>query len=296
MDGPLFAAVGDRTFSDASSPAAMEAEVEGSRRAPQRPACPYGATGVGVTLCRRYGARAHSICCSPAAGCARRCDLARRSSPRSPTSTPATSPPTSRAARKFGYLLLWVVLVANLMAMLIQYLSAKLGIVTGRNLPELCREHFPRPVSSGHLGAGRDDGDVDRHRRVHRRRARAEPALRRPAPAGGPDHRRRSRSRSSSCSGAGSAASSWRSPACSGSSCSASSTRRCGSARSASGRAHGLVPGFEARSSSLPRGRDHRRDRDAARDLPALGADPGAHARPQRRGARGACCASSAST
>jgi manganese transport protein len=50
---------------------------------------------------------------------------------------------------KFGYLLLWVVLAANLMAMLIQYLSAKLGVVTDRNLPELCREHYPRPVSWG---------------------------------------------------------------------------------------------------------------------------------------------------
>ena len=45
---------------------------------------------------------------------------------------------------KFGYLLLWVILGANLMAMLIQFLSAKVGIATGRSLPELCREHFPR--------------------------------------------------------------------------------------------------------------------------------------------------------
>jgi manganese transport protein len=50
---------------------------------------------------------------------------------------------------KFGYLLLWVVLAANLMAMLIQYLSAKLGVVTDRNLPELCRDHYPRPVAWG---------------------------------------------------------------------------------------------------------------------------------------------------
>ncbi len=50
---------------------------------------------------------------------------------------------------KYGYLLLWVILAANLMAMLIQYLSAKVGIVTGHNLPELCREHFPRPVAVG---------------------------------------------------------------------------------------------------------------------------------------------------
>jgi manganese transport protein len=50
---------------------------------------------------------------------------------------------------RFGYLLLWVVLAANLMAMLIQYLSAKLGVVTDRDLPELCRERFPRAVSWG---------------------------------------------------------------------------------------------------------------------------------------------------
>jgi manganese transport protein len=50
---------------------------------------------------------------------------------------------------KYGYMLLWVLLGANLMAMLIQNLSAKIGIATGKNLPELCREHFPRPVTWG---------------------------------------------------------------------------------------------------------------------------------------------------
>jgi manganese transport protein len=50
---------------------------------------------------------------------------------------------------RYGYLLLWVVLAANAMAMLIQYLSAKLGIVTDRNLPELCRERYPRAVTRG---------------------------------------------------------------------------------------------------------------------------------------------------
>jgi manganese transport protein len=53
------------------------------------------------------------------------------------------------AGAQYGYLLLWVVLAANLMAMLIQYLSAKLGIVTDRNLPELVRDRYPRPVSWG---------------------------------------------------------------------------------------------------------------------------------------------------
>lgn len=51
-----------------------------------------------------------------------------------------------QAGARFGYSLLWVVLVANLVAMLFQALSAKLGIVTGRNLAELCREQFPRPA------------------------------------------------------------------------------------------------------------------------------------------------------
>lgn len=48
---------------------------------------------------------------------------------------------------QFGYLLLWVVLSANLMAMLVQSMSAKLGIATGKNLPEVCRARFSRPVS-----------------------------------------------------------------------------------------------------------------------------------------------------
>ncbi|MCL6593466.1 MAG: Nramp family divalent metal transporter, partial [Alicyclobacillus sp.] len=44
----------------------------------------------------------------------------------------------------YGYNLLWVVLLANLMAMVIQNLAAKLGLATGKSLPELCRDHLPR--------------------------------------------------------------------------------------------------------------------------------------------------------
>lgn len=51
-----------------------------------------------------------------------------------------------QAGARYGYSLLWVVVLANLVAMLFQALSAKLGIVTGRNLAELCRERFPRPL------------------------------------------------------------------------------------------------------------------------------------------------------
>jgi manganese transport protein len=47
---------------------------------------------------------------------------------------------------QFGYTLLWVVVATNLMAMLIQTLSAKLGIASGKNLAELCHDHFPRPL------------------------------------------------------------------------------------------------------------------------------------------------------
>ncbi|GAA0529467.1 manganese transport protein [Rhizomicrobium palustre] len=57
-----------------------------------------------------------------------------------------------QAGAKFGYALLWVVLAANLVAMLFQSLSAKLGIVTGKNLAELSREEFPKPVVLGMWG------------------------------------------------------------------------------------------------------------------------------------------------
>ena len=50
---------------------------------------------------------------------------------------------------RFGYKLLWVLLWSNAMAILIQYLSAKLGIATGRTLPQNCREHFSRSTSIG---------------------------------------------------------------------------------------------------------------------------------------------------
>lgn len=50
---------------------------------------------------------------------------------------------------RFGYMLVWVIVASNLMAMLIQTLSAKLGIATGFNLAEMCRERFPQPVVWG---------------------------------------------------------------------------------------------------------------------------------------------------
>lgn len=54
-----------------------------------------------------------------------------------------------QSGSEFGYTLVWVIIASNLMAMLIQALSAKLGIATGMNLAEHCRERFPRPVVFG---------------------------------------------------------------------------------------------------------------------------------------------------
>src|SRR3954453_19286231 len=51
------------------------------------------------------------------------------------------------AGPKYASLLLWVVVAASLMAMVIQTLSAKLGVATGKNLPEVCREHFSQRTS-----------------------------------------------------------------------------------------------------------------------------------------------------
>ncbi|MDQ1674551.1 MAG: manganese transport protein [Frankiaceae bacterium] len=51
------------------------------------------------------------------------------------------------AGANYGYTLLWVIVVANVMAMLVQYLSAKVGVATGKDLPELCRDTMPRPVA-----------------------------------------------------------------------------------------------------------------------------------------------------
>ena len=50
---------------------------------------------------------------------------------------------------RFGYSLLWILLWSNAMAILIQYLAAKLGIATGKTLPQNCRAHFSRPVNIG---------------------------------------------------------------------------------------------------------------------------------------------------
>lgn len=56
------------------------------------------------------------------------------------------------AGAQYGYLLVWVVVMANAMAALVQYLSAKLGVVTGRSLPQIVRERAGRPVRLAYWG------------------------------------------------------------------------------------------------------------------------------------------------
>ncbi|WP_256235375.1 Nramp family divalent metal transporter [Bacillus sp. EB600] len=52
-----------------------------------------------------------------------------------------------QAGARFGYKMLWVIVLANLMALLLQNMSAKLGIATGKSLPEICREYMPKPLT-----------------------------------------------------------------------------------------------------------------------------------------------------
>ena len=56
------------------------------------------------------------------------------------------------AGARYGYLLVWVVVAANVMACLVQFLSAKLGLVTGRSLPEALRDRLPRPARLAYWG------------------------------------------------------------------------------------------------------------------------------------------------
>ena len=78
-----------------------------------------------------------------------------------------------QAGAAYGYTLLWVVLAANLIAMLFQAMSAKIGIVTGRNLAELCRDHFPPAGGAGDVGGQRNRRHGNRPRRIPWRRHRA---------------------------------------------------------------------------------------------------------------------------
>ena len=87
------------------------------------------------------------------------------------------------AGAQFGFLLVWVIVVANVMAGLVQYLSAKLGLVTGRSLPEAIVGEVAADPPDRLLDAGRIGRHGNRSRRGGRRRDRTAPAVR-PAAAG----------------------------------------------------------------------------------------------------------------
>ena len=78
---------------------------------------------------------------------------------------------------QFGYTLLSVVLISNFMAILLQHLALKLGIVTGRDLAQACRDHYSRPVCSRAVGVVRDRDRGLRPGRGDRFGHRAESAV-----------------------------------------------------------------------------------------------------------------------
>ncbi len=197
---------------------------------------------------------------------------------------------------KFGYLLLWVVLAANLVAMLVQAQSAKLGIATGKNLAELCRERFSPPHLDRPLAAGRGRRDGLRPRRDRRRRARPQPALRHPALRRRADRRRRHLHPARPAAA--------RLPPARGGDHGPGRRRRRRLrlralqrlARRRRSRPPPLRPRLRRHRKHPAGDRHRRRDGDAARHLPALGADPEPDRRPQRPTSAAASCASRKST
>ena len=188
-----------------------------------------------------------------------------------------------------------MIVAANLMAMLVQYLSAKTGIATGRNLPELCRDRFPRPVTWGlwvqaeAIAIATDLAEF----------VGAAIALNLlfgvpPFAAGlitavvafailalqAKGYRRFEL-----------AIAGFLGIVCLGFLYDLTFT-----GVDAGEFAAGLIPGFDGHRQRPARGRDPRRDRDAARRLPALGAHERAGSRPRAPTRSASCCASSAST
>ena len=92
---------------------------------------------------------------------------------------------------RFGYQLVWVLLMSNLMAVLLQTLSARLGVVTGKDLAQACRDYYPGWHGGAAVAPVRDRHHRLRSRRGAGRRDRPQAAVRRPAPVGRADHRAR---------------------------------------------------------------------------------------------------------
>ena len=293
--GPLFVRFGRArsTCSAASSPEAMRVEVPGVNPPP-----PADAAAAALARRRRRAGDGALAAVARARPRSRRSPCsARRSSPRSPTSTRATSPPTSPAAPSTATCCVWVIVTANLMAMLVQYLSAKVG---RRHRPEPARA-LPRALpAAGHAGAC---GCRPRSIAIATDLAEfvgAAIALNllfgvppfaaglitavvafahpRAADARLPAVRARDRRPARrSC-------------------CSASSTTCCSVGVDARRRSRRLGPRVRRHRQRPARRRHPRRDRHAARRLPALRADPEPDRGRATTTSGASCCASSAST
>ena len=100
---------------------------------------------------------------------------------------------------RFGYQLLWVLAMSNFMAVLLQTLSARLGIVSGRDLAQACRETYPRGMTYALWVLGRNRHRCLRSGRSAGRSHRPEPALPYPPAHRGAHHGRAIRYLSSSC-------------------------------------------------------------------------------------------------
>ena len=85
---------------------------------------------------------------------------------------------------RFGYQLVWVLLMSNLMAVLLQTLSARLGVVTGKDLAQACRDYYPRLLVVAAVDPVRDRDHRLRPRRGAGRGDRPQAAVRHPAAAG----------------------------------------------------------------------------------------------------------------
>ena len=144
------------------------AAVERARLAPPR----------GSRRCRRCSARSRTRPHGLAVAEARWPSSGRAISSPSATWTRATGRPRSPAARSSATRCCSIALLSNIMAILLQALCARLGIATGRDLAQACRDAFPRAVSLAALGARRDRDLRHRPRRGDRHRDRPQPAVR----------------------------------------------------------------------------------------------------------------------
>ena len=183
-----------------------------------------------------------------------------------------------------------MIVAANLTAMLIQTLSAKLGLATGQNLPEACRDAFPRPVSIGLWGQAEIVAIATDLAEVIGGAVALNLLFGLPLLAGGVITGVVAFALLASAATGAPAVRAAPSPGCSASSCSGSCSTVLRDAGAAGPLAAGLIPRFDGHREPAAGHRHPRRHGDAARHLPALGADLPAAIPPPRPRSGAACC------